>query len=232
MFEAARQNRLLASLPDEDMRRWGPHLHAVKLVRGDVLCEPGGRCVDVYFPITAIVSLLYEASKGVSAEIGMVGNEGVVGTTLLMSEDAGPPGCAVVQSTGWAFRFEARLLRADLERSAVMQMLLRHTQALVTQLGQTAACIRHHPIEQQLCRWLLLCLDRVGGNELATTQATIAAKLGIRRAGVGECAHKLQSQGYIRYSRGSITVIDRSGLERCACGCYEVIRGEYRRLIK
>jgi CRP-like cAMP-binding protein len=231
MFEAARQNRLLSSLPDDDLKRWGPHLRAVPLGRGVVLQESGQPPTYAYFPTSAVVSLIYEASAGAAAEIGMVGNEGVVGALLVASDEAGPPARAMVQSAGWAFRMDAHLLRADLERLAVRDLLWRHAQALITQMAQTAACMRHHPIEQQFCRWLLLCLDRAGGAELITTQATIAAKLGVRRAGISECAHKLQGAGYIRYARGSLTVVDRAGLELKACGCYRVIRDEYRRLL-
>ncbi|MDQ6639516.1 MAG: Crp/Fnr family transcriptional regulator [Pseudomonadota bacterium] len=230
MSRAATRNRLLAALPTDDLKRWSPDLHAVKLTQGQVLHQPGHAPSHVYFPTTAIVSLLYSASGAPAAEIGMIGNEGIVGASLLASEEGGSPACAMVQSSGWGFRLEARRLRAEMERSSVQQLLLRHTQALVTQMAQTAACARHHSLVQQLCRWLLLCLDRAEGNELATTQALIAAKLGVRRAGVCECAHRLQDDGLIRHARGLIAVLDRAGLQRRACGCYAQIRQEYARL--
>lgn len=232
MTRAAKQNRLLAALPDEDLKRWSPHLVAVNLTCGEVLHAPGMHLNHVYFPTTAIVSLVYPAPGAqAAAEIGMVGHEGVVGASLLASDDGGPPGRAVVQSSGWAFRLDAERLRADQERSSIRQLLLRHTHALVTQMAQTAACVRHHSLVQQMCRWLLLCLDRVDGADLATTQALIAARLGVRRAGVSECASKLEAAGVIRHTRGLIAVLDRAELERCACGCYALIRNEYRRLL-
>ena len=233
MSEAARQNRILASLPAQDLKRWAPHLQAVKLTRGDVLHEPGMPEAHAYFPTCGVISLTYEGAAGETAEIGMVGNEGMIGASLSTSEfDAGPPSGAVVQSDGWAFRFEARRLQADLERRAVWELLWRHSQALMTQMAQTASCIRHHAIEQQFCRWLLLCLDRSAGAELTTTQATIAAKLGVRRAGINECLRRLQEEGTIRSARGLVVVLERARLEQRACGCYEVIRKEYRRLMQ
>jgi CRP-like cAMP-binding protein len=230
MSRAATRNRLLASLPDADLKRWSPSLRAVRLAQGQVLHELGERPGHVYFPTTAIVSLLYKASPSLSAEVGMIGNEGMVGLPLLTGDDAEPLGRAVVQSTGWAFQLSASALRDDRERGLLMQLLLWHTQALVTQIAQIAACIRHHSVTQQMCRWLLLCLDRVDTDDLSATQAVIAAKLGVRRAGVNECARRLQEGGLIRCSRGRISILNRVGLEQQACGCYEVIRKEYRRL--
>lgn len=231
MLEAARQNRLLAALPVDDLKRWVPHLRAVKWVRDEVLYDVGARYTHAYFPTDAIVSLLYVASDADASEIGMTGNEGVVGASLLMGDEAGSPSRLVVQSPGWAFALDAHFLQADLQRSSVLQLLLRHAQALATQMAQTAACIHHHRLEQQFCRWLLLCLDRLDGSELATTQLAIASRLGVRRAGVSECAQKLEREGTIRCARGTIAVLDRGALERKACGCYHVISGEYRRLV-
>jgi CRP-like cAMP-binding protein len=225
------QNHLLAALPTAEFERLAPHLELVPMLLGETLYEPGGQLQHVYFPTTAVVSLLYIVESGLSTEIAGVGNEGVVGISLFMGGDT-TPSSAVVQTGGHGYRLQAGLLKEEFNRAGLMQrLLLRYTQALVTQMFQTAACNRHHSIEQQLCRCLLLTLDRLPSNELIMTQELIAGALGVRREGITEAAGKLQSAGFIRYRRGHISVLERSGLEARACECYAVVRKELRRLL-
>jgi CRP-like cAMP-binding protein len=226
-----KDNGLLMGLPDMAWQHWLPDLVAVEMRLGQVLHEPGVASPYVYFPVTSIVSLLHVLQNGASAEIAVVGNEGMVGLSLIMGGDSGPSR-AVVQSDGRGFRLPARIIRDDFNHSGpVMQVLLRYTQALITQMSQTAVCNRHHSLDQQLCRWLLSSLDRRLGNELHMTQELIANLLGVRREGVTEAALKLQQAGLIRYSRGHITVLNRNGLEMRACECYAVVKKEYVRLL-
>ena len=224
-------NGLLAVLPATERERLYPHLEPVKMALGDVVYESGSRQDYVYFPTTSIVSLLYVMEDGASAEIAVVGNEGMVGVALFMGGET-TPSRAIVQSAGAAFRLSGQLLKREFTRAGPMQhLLLRYTQALLTQMAQTAVCNRHHSVDQQLCRWLLLSLDRLPSNELTMTQELIANMLGVRREGVTEAAGKLQSAGLIHYSRGRITVLDRPGLEARACECYEVVKRESDRLL-
>ena len=226
-----RQNHLLASLPATEWARWEPLLEPVELPLGEILYESGGTMSHVYFPVNAIVSLLYVMEDGASAEIAVVGKEGLVGISLFMGGGS-TPSRAVVQSAGRGFRLKASALKEEFSRSgAVMHLLLRYTQALITQMAQTAVCNRHHSLDQQLCRWLLLSLDRLDGRELVMTQELIANMLGVRRGGVTEGAGKLQDAGLIRYARGRITVLDRKGLEQRTCECYAVVKKEYDRLL-
>jgi CRP-like cAMP-binding protein len=226
-----RTNQLLAALPDVEWQRWLPQLEEVDLPLGQVLYEPGNTLSHVYFPTTAIVSLLYVMENGSSAEIAVVGHEGIVGISLFMGGES-TPSRAVVQSAGRGFRMEAQTIKEEFNRAgAVLHLLLRYTQALITQMSQTAVCNRHHSLDQQLCRWLLLSLDRLQGSELIMTQELIANMLGVRREGVTEGALKLQYAGLIRYARGRITVLDRPGLERRTCECYAVVKREYDRLL-
>jgi len=226
-----RKNRLLAALPWAEWQRWQPQLEAVELPLGQVLYESGSTLGHVYFPTTAIVSLLYVMQNGESAEIAVVGREGIVGVALFMGGES-TPSRAVVQSAGHGFRLKAKAVKLEFETSpAVMHLLLRYTQALITQMAQTAVCNRHHSLDQQLCRWLLLSLDRVSDSELRMTQELIANMLGVRREGVTEAALKLQKAGLIQYSRGRILVLDRSGLEQRSCECYAVVKKEYERLL-
>jgi CRP-like cAMP-binding protein len=226
-----RANQLLCALPDAEWHRWQPHLEAVTLTLGQVLYESGDTLGYVYFPTTAIVSLLYVMEDGASAEIAVVGMEGVVGVSLFMG-GLSTPSRAVVQSAGEGFRLRAQIMKDEFDRAGpVLHLLLRYTQALITQMAQTAVCNRHHSLDQQLCRWLLLSLDRLRDNELVMTQELIANMLGVRREGVTEGATKLQKAGMIRYARGRITVLDRAGLERCTCECYAVVKKEYDRLL-
>ncbi len=198
---------------------------------GQVVYEAGSTLSHVYFPTTAIVSLLYVMESGASAEIAVVGNEGIVGISLFMGGES-TPSRAVVQSAGSAFRLKAQLMKDEFDKAGpVLHLLLRYTQALITQMSQTAVCNRHHSLDQQLCRWLLLSLDRLQGNELVMTQELIANMLGVRREGVTEGALKLQKAGLIRYARGHITVLDREGLETRSCECYAVVKKEYGRLL-
>ena len=225
------QNQLLDALPRSDYERVAPGLEHVQLKLGDVLYESGARLRHVYFPTTAIISLLYVMEDGASAEIAVVGNEGVLGISLFMGGET-TPSRAVVQSAGYAFRLKAELLKDEFGRfGPTMQLLLRYTQALITQMAQTAVCNRHHSVDQQLCRWLLLCLDRLESNELSMTQELIANMLGVRREGVTEAAGKLHAAGLIDYSRGRITVLDRPGLEKRSCECYQVVKAEFDRLL-
>jgi CRP-like cAMP-binding protein len=226
-----KQNQLLAALPAEDFERLEPHLTLVPLPLGEVLYESGIHLRDVYFPTNSIVSLLYALVNGASAEIAVVGNEGIIGISLFMGGET-TPSRAVVQSAGHAYRLAGKLLKDEFVRGAAMQhLLLRYTQALITQMAQTAVCNRHHSLDQQLCRWLLLSLDRLASSDLVMTQELIANMLGVRREGVTEAAGKLQSAGLIRYSRGHITVVDRPGLEARTCECYAVVKKESDRLL-
>ena len=226
-----RQSHLLAVLPESESKRLHPHLELIQLSLGRALYESGDQLNHVYFPTTAIVSLLYELENGSSAEIAVVGNEGIVGIALFMGGDT-MPNRAVVQSAGYAYRLPGQLLKQEFNRAGVVQhLLLRYTLAMLTQMAQTAVCNRHHSVDQQLCRWLLLSLDRLPSNELSMTQELIANMLGVRREGVTEAAGKLQRAGLIRYNRGHITVLDRPGLEARVCECYEVVRKEFLRLL-
>jgi CRP-like cAMP-binding protein len=225
------ENHLLAALPDAEWQRWLPQLERVEMPLGQVLYESGGTLSHVYFPTTAIVSLLYVMENGASAEIAVVGNEGIVGISLFMGGDS-TSSRAVVQSAGLGFRLKAQIMKDDFNRAGpVLHLLLRYTQALITQMAQTAVCNRHHSLDQQLCRWLLLSLDRLQGNELVMTQELIANMLGVRREGVTEGALKLQHAGLIRYARGHISVLDRDGLQKRSCECYAVVKKEYDRLL-
>jgi CRP-like cAMP-binding protein len=225
------QNHLLAALPAHEFKRLEEHLELVHLKLGQVLYESGCMLASVYFPTTAIVSMLYVLEDGASAEIAIVGNEGILGISRFMGGET-TTNRAVVQSAGWAYRLDARHIKTEFQRSGpVMVLLLRYTQALITQMTQTAVCNRHHTIEQQLCRWLLLSLDRLDSNELHMTQDLIANMLGVRREGVTDAAGKLQRAGFIRYARGHITVLDRPGLEKRVCECYAVVRREFERLL-
>ena len=224
-------NQLLASLPGAEWRRLEPHLERVELPLGKVLYESGDTMRHVYFPTNTIVSLLYVMESGASAEIGVVGNEGIVGIALFMGGGS-TPSRAVVQSAGEGLRLKAQIIKDEFDRSGpVMHLLLRYTQALITQMSQTAVCNRHHSLDQQLCRWLLLSLDRLQGTTLTMTQELIANMLGVRREGVTESALKLQRAGLINYARGHITVLDRPGLEKRCCECYAVVKKEYERLL-
>jgi CRP-like cAMP-binding protein len=226
-----RQNQLLAELPEAEFARWLPQLEPVKLALGQVLYESGGKMSHVYFPTSTIVSLLYVMENGASAEIAVCGNEGIVGISLFMGGGS-TPSRAVVQSAGEGFRMSAHAMKEEFNRAGpVMHLLLRYTQALITQMAQTAVCNRHHSLDQQLCRWLLLSLDRLPGNDLVMTQELIANMLGVRREGVTEGALKLQKAGLIQYARGRITVLDRKGLEKRTCECYAVVKKEYDRLL-
>jgi CRP-like cAMP-binding protein len=225
------QNHLLDALPASDYERVASHLELIPMGLGDVLYEPSVRMRYVYFPTTSIVSLLYVMEDGASAEIAIVGNEGVLGVSLFMGGDT-TPSRAVVQSAGFGFRLKAEMLKDEFERfGPTMHLLLRYTQALITQMAQTAVCNRHHSVDQQLCRWLLLSLDRLASNELSMTQELIAGMLGLRREGVTEVAGKLQDAGLIRYQRGRITVLDRPRVEARVCECYQVVKKEFDRLL-
>ena len=225
------QNQLLDALPAAEGQRWLPLLESVDMPLGSVLYEPGVALSHVYFPTTAIVSLLYVMENGASAEIAVVGNEGVVGISLFMGGES-TPSRAVVQSAGNGLRLKAPVMKEEFNRAgAVLHLMLRYTQALITQMAQTAVCNRHHSLDQQLCRWLLLSLDRLQGNKLVMTQELIANMLGVRREGVTEGALKLQHAGLIQYARGHITVLDRPGLEKRSCECYAVVKKEYDRLL-
>ena len=224
------ENHLLASLPEPEWQRWHPHLEPVDLPLGAVLYESGDTMGHVYFPTTAIVSLLYVMEDGASAEIAVVGNEGIVGVSLFMGGES-TSSRGVVQSAGRGYRMKAQVLKEEFKRAPVLHLLLRYTQALITQMAQTAVCNRHHTIDQQLCRWLLLSLDRLQGKELVMTQELIANMLGVRREGVTEGAMKLQNVGLIYYACGYIIVLDRPGLEACSCECYAVVKKEYDRLL-
>jgi CRP-like cAMP-binding protein len=226
-----RQNSLLAALPKAEWQRWQPLLEQVEMPLGQVLYESGATLTHVYFPTTAIISLLYVMENGASAEIAVVGNEGLVGISLFMGGASTPSG-AVVQSAGHGFRLKAQLLMDEFNCSGpVLRLLLRYTQALITQMAQTTVCNRHHSPDQQLCRWLLLSLDRLQANEVTMPQELVANMLGVRREGVTETALRLQEAGLIGYTGGHITVLDRPGLEQRACECYAVVKKEYERLL-
>jgi CRP-like cAMP-binding protein len=224
-------NHLLAALPMVEWQRWQPQLEIIDLKLGQVLYESGGKMEYVYFPIDVIVSLLFVLENGASAEIAVVGNEGIVGVSLFMGGET-TPSRAVVQSAGRCVRLSAQTLKNEFRDSLpVMHLLLRYTQALITQMTQTAVCNRHHTLDQQLCRWLLLSIDRLSGSHLLMTQELIANMLGVRREGVTEAAGRLQKAGLISYVRGKIEVIDRQGLEARTCECYKVVKDEYDRLL-
>ena len=229
--QTPKQNHLFAALPAADYKRLLPHLDLVPLPLGWAIYESGSQQGHVYFPTTSIVSLLNVMQDGSPAEIAVVGNEGMLGIASFMGGDT-TPSHAVVQSAGYGYRFKASLLKVEFERGGPLQhLLLRYTQALMTQMAQTAVCNRHHEVEQQLCRWLLMSLDRLPSNELTMTQELIANMLGVRREGVTANAGKLQAEGLIHYSRGKITVLDRPGLEARSCECYAVVKREYDRLL-
>lgn len=224
-------NRLLARLPQEECERLLPHLEPVFFALGEVVYESGGQMGYIYFPTTSIISLLYMMENGTSAEIGVVGNEGVVGIALFMGGDT-TPNRAIVQSAGAALKMKAQVLRDEFIRAGEFQLsLLRYTQALITQISQTAVCNRLHTIEQQLSRWLLLSHDRLQSDVLKMTQELIANMLGVRREGVTYAAGRLQDEGLIKYARGRITILDRKGLEATVCECYRVVKDEYDRLL-
>ncbi|MEQ9561872.1 MAG: Crp/Fnr family transcriptional regulator [Woeseiaceae bacterium] len=226
-----RKNHLLAALPPSEFERIAPHLELVTMNLGDVLYESGGQLKHVYFPTDSIVSLLYVMEDGASAEIAVVGNEGILGISLFMGGET-TPSRAVVQSKGFSYRMPAQHLKLEFNRAGpMMHLLLRYTQALITQMSQTAVCNRHHSVDQQLCRWLLLSLDRLATDELAMTQELIANMLGVRREGVTEAAGKLRDLGIIQYSRGHIKVLDRPKLEQHVCECYAVVKREVDRLL-
>jgi CRP-like cAMP-binding protein len=225
------KNQILAALPEEERQRVLPHLERVELALGAVLYESDSPLRHIYFPTDSIVSLLYVMRDGASAEIAVVGLEGAVGVSLFMGGET-TPSRAIVQNAGHAYRLPRRRLKAEFDRhGALLHLLLRYTQSLLTQMAQTAVCNRHHSIDQQLCRWLLLSLDRLSGNRLNMTQELIANMLGVRREGVTEAASKLQAAGVIRYARGRITVLDRPNLEKRACECYAVVKRETDRLL-
>jgi CRP-like cAMP-binding protein len=230
-LRSPRQNHLLAALPPSEFARIEPHLELVTMSLGDVLYESGGQLKHVYFPTDSIVSLLYVMEDGASAEIAVVGNEGILGISLFMGGET-TPSRAVVQSKGFSYRMPAQHLKLEFNRAGpMMHLLLRYTQALITQMSQTAVCNRHHSVDQQLCRWLLLSLDRLDAEELTMTQELIANMLGVRREGVTEAAGKLRDFGIIQYSRGRIKVLDRPRLERHVCECYAVVKKEFDRLL-
>jgi CRP-like cAMP-binding protein len=226
-----KKNRLLAALPQAELQRWLPHLEYVELRLGEVLYEAGSTLSHVYFPTTAIVSLLYVMQNGESAEIAVVGNDGIVGIFLFMGGDS-TSSRALVQSAGGGYRLTAQLMKEEFNRGGpVLHLFLRYTQALITQMVQTAACNRHHSLDQQLCRWLLLSLDRLEGTDMVMTQALIAHMLGVPLKGATEGALKLQTAGLIEYAQGRIQILDRDGLEKRTCECYAVVKKEYARLL-
>jgi len=231
-----RQNHLLAALPEDEYTRLLPNLEGVPMSLGQVLYESGESMRYVYFPTDSIVSLLYVMEDGASAEIAVVGNEGLVGVSLFMGGET-TPSRAIVQSTGHAYRLKAQLLKDEFNRfggrraGALHNLLMRYTQALLTQMAQTAVCNRHHTLDQQFCRWLLLSFDRLPSNELVMTQELIANMLGVRREGVTEAAGNVQRAGLIEYHRGRITLLDRPGLEARTCECYAVVKKEFDRLL-
>jgi CRP-like cAMP-binding protein len=226
-----RQNHLLGALAPAEFQRLAAHLQPVALPLGEMLYEPGAQLQHAYFPVSAIVSLHYVMESGASASVAGVGNEGVVGVSLYMGGDS-TPSSAVVQTAGHAYRLEARLFRQEFERGgATQRLLLRYTQALMTQMSQTAVCNRHHSVEQQLCRWLLVTLDRVRSSEVVMTQEMVAGMLGVRRESIAEAAAKLQQEGFIRNRRGHLAVLERAGLEARVCECYGVVKAEFSRLL-
>ena len=226
-----RENHLLATLPPEDYTRLEPHLEMVPMPLGKIVYESGVQMRHVYFPTSSIVSMIYVMEDGASAEIAIVGHEGIVGVSLFMGGET-TPSRAVVQSSGEAYRLPGRILKTEFERGGPLQhLLLRYTQALLTQMAQTAVCNRHHTLDQQFCRWLLLSIDRLPSNKLIMTQELIANMLGVRREGVTEAAGNVQKAGLIEYHRGAITVLDRPGLEARVCECYAVVKKEFDRLL-
>ena len=231
MPHSPNQNHLLAAMPAAEFERLRPNLEPVEMPLGEVLYESGAKLDHVYFPTTCIVSLLYVLENGASAEIAVVGNEGILGISLFMGGET-TPSRGVVQSAGFGYRLPAQLLKQEFNRAGpVLRLLLRYTQALITQMTQTAVCNRHHSVEQQLCRWLLLSIDRLSTDSLSMTQELIANMLGVRREGVTEAAGNLQRAGLIRYNRGHIDVVDRTKLEQAVCECYAVVRAEFDRLL-
>jgi CRP-like cAMP-binding protein len=225
------RNSLLGAISPMEWARWAPYIEPFQMPLGQVLYESGDTLRYVYFPTTAIVALLYVMECGASAEIAIVGNEGIVGISLFMGGNS-TPNRAVVQSAGWGYRLPAHIMKEEFERGGdVQHLLLRYTQALFTQTAQTAACNRHHAVDQQLSRFLLLSMDRLEGDVLVMTQELIANMLGVRREGITEAALKLQHAGLIKYTRGKITILDRSGLEKRSCECYSVVKKEYDRLL-
>jgi len=225
------QNRLLAALPTAEFERLAPRLELVPLLLGEMLYEPGEQLEHAYFPVSAIVSLHYVMATGASASVAGVGSEGVVGISLFMGGES-TPSSAVVQTAGHAYRLERRLLKQEFDRCGPMQrLLLRYTQALMAQMSQTAVCNRHHSVEQQLCRWLLVTLDRIPAGEFVMTQELVAGMLGVRREGITEAAGRLQQAGIIRNRRGHIAVLERAGLETRVCECYAVVKKEFGRLL-
>lgn len=230
-ISSPKQNHLLAALPAPDFEQLAPHLELVQLALGQMLYDPGTQMRYAFYPTTSIVSLHYVTESGASAETAGVGNEGVVGIALFMGGDT-TSSSAVVQTAGQAYRLDRHILKEWFDRGGALQhLLLRYTQALMTQMAQTATCNRHHSVEQQLCRWLLLTLDRLPNRELVMTQELVASMLGVRRESVTDAAGRLQSMGYIRYRRGHIGVLDRAGLETTACECYGVVKKELDRLL-
>jgi len=225
------QNHLLSALPTAEFERLLPHLELVPLPLGEILFEPGGQLQHAYFPTTAIISLHYVMESGASSESAGVGNEGVLGISLFMGGDT-TTSSAVVKSGGHAYRLRRSALMEEFNRAGLLQrLLLRYTQALITQMTQTAVCNRHHSVEQQLCRWLLSTLDRIPSGELVMTQELVASMLGVRREGITAAAGTLQAAGFIRYRRGHIAVLDRAGLEKSSCECYAVVKKELGRLL-
>jgi CRP-like cAMP-binding protein len=224
-------NRLISALPGDVYVRLSPKLERVSFALGDVVYEPGGRMDHIYFPTSAVVSLIYTMEDGDTAEMGLVGNEGVVGIALLMGGDT-TPNQAVAQVAGGALRMKAQAMLAEFRRGGAFQLaLLRYTQALITQISQTAVCNRLHPVEKRVCRWLLMTRNRLPSDEILMTQEFIAYMLGVRREGVTTAAHHLQEVGLIRYARGHISILDRKGLEAASCECYRVVKGEFDRLL-
>ena len=229
--EALRRNLLLSSLSAVHLKRLSRHLELIEMPLGEVLYESGRQLSYVYFPTTCLISLLYVLESGASSQIAVVGNDGVVGVSIFMGGET-TPSRAVVQSAGQGYRLPARAIKAEFTRGGPIQgLMLRYTQSLITQMAQTAVCNRHHTVDQQLCRWLLHSMDRLGVPDITMTQELIATMLGVRREGVTEAAGKLQKQGVIRYRRGHIRVLDRRKLERLSCECYEVVRKETARLL-
>lgn len=225
------QNQILKALPPDERERLYPQLKQVAMPFGSVLYESGSVLSHIYFPVDSVVSLMYVLKNGTSAEIAVVGNEGAVGVSLFMGGET-TPSRAVVQGAGTAYRLAGSRLNQEISlHGQILTALLRYTQSLITQMAQTAVCNRHHAIDQQLCRWLLLTLDRIDSNEIRVTQELIASMIGVRREGVTEAAGKLQQLGVIRYSRGKITVLDRPRLEALSCECYAVVKAETDRLL-
>lgn len=227
----AQKNHLLAALPKAEFVRIEPHLESVPLPLGKVIYEAGDKMTHIYFPTTAIISMLYIMENGGTAEIGIAGNNGLIGSALFMGSES-TSSRAVVQSTGDGVRIKAKPLQTEFDRGGLFQkLLLRYTQTLMTQISQTAVCNRLHTVNQQLCRWLLINHDQLETNKLIMTQELIANMLGVRREGVTIAAKKLQERGLIKYVRGTITMLDRKGLEKAACECYQIVMDEYERLL-